>query len=142
MAYYEDLGPCHYFPIVECPLAAIGWLAKGHEFNKGKVDFKFFSKLREFAKNPWQPVASAGFHHCELCQFDPPHFNDNMFIPFQRRIFVAPVGILHYISSHWYCPPTIFCDAVMNCPPMNSMEYKQTLLACGGHNLAKSVILS
>jgi hypothetical protein len=61
------------------------------------------------------------------------------------RIYVAPVGILHYIAAHWYKPPMAFVEAVMACPPMQSMAYKRELLANGGRVLMRCralVILS
>jgi hypothetical protein len=71
-------------------------------------------------------------HHCGLCQFEPPRFTSNVFVPFENRIFVAPVAITHYIAAHWYQPPEIFINAVLACPEMNSMQYKKAILANGG----------
>ncbi|WP_139215492.1 DUF7919 family protein [Lysobacter sp. cf310] len=85
--------------------------------------------------NPWQPFVTAGLHSCELCQFDAPKFSANIFIPFEGRIFVAPVGIVHYIAAHWYLPPSRFQEAVMHCPSMRSMEYKKAILSNGGRPL-------
>jgi hypothetical protein len=95
----------------------------------------FFSKLKDLCAAPWQPVASGGFHVCEICQFDGPGFSDNVFVPYQGRIYVAPVAIVHYIAVHWYRPPQVFVDAVMTCPAIRSMEYKKAILANGGRTL-------
>src|SRR5712675_9636 len=84
------------------------------------VSKQLFCKLQELCSTPWQPIASAGFHVCELCQFDAPAFSDNVFVPHRGKIYVAPVAILHYISAHWYRPPPIFIDAVLTCPPIDS----------------------
>jgi hypothetical protein len=118
-------------------LVAIGWLSNESKFERGNVELAFFEKLTALCKTPWQPVVSAGSHTCELCQFNGPHSYSNVFIPFDGHIYVAPVGILHYIAGHWYKPPEVFIKAVMNCPPMNSMEYKKALLANGGRDLVK-----
>ena len=137
MATLKDLEHCDYFP-VECEdLIAIGWLEKDSEFQKGPVDEQFFRKLCELTLEPWQPVVSAGFHPCDLCQFDAPTFSANLFIPYQGKLFTAPVAIVHYISTHWYQPPPIFVEAVLACPPMKSMEYKKALLNNGGRPLVK-----
>jgi hypothetical protein len=139
MTSIRDLEPCQYTP-VECDaLVAIGWLGKEAAFETGPVAERFFRKLMEFCADPWQPVASAGFHFCELCQFEAPAFSANVFVPYQGRIYVAPVAIVHYIAAHWYQPPQIFVDAVVTCPAIRSMDYKKAILANGGRNLAKAV---
>jgi hypothetical protein len=141
MAAFKDLEYCDYFPLESEGLIAIAWLNKDSAFEKGSVEERFFRKLCELTSEPWQPIASAGIHLCELCQFDAPGFSDNVFIPYQGKIFVAPVAIVHYISTHWYQPPPIFVEAVLACPPMKSMEYKKALLNNGGRDLVKSISL-
>jgi hypothetical protein len=137
MTSIKDLEPCGYFPL-ECEaLTSIGWLGRGAEFDTGPVGEDFVRKLTELCSAPWQPVVSAGFHVCELCQFDGPAFSDNVFVPYQGRIYVAPVAVVHYISAHWYRPPQDFIDAVLKCPPIASMDYKKALLANGGRSLVK-----
>jgi hypothetical protein len=39
--------------------------------------------------------------------------------------------IVHYMNAHGYLPPSEFCDAVMACPPMQSMPYLKALRAAG-----------
>jgi hypothetical protein len=135
MTSIKDLEPCRYFPL-ECEaLTAIGWLGKGIGFETGPVSELLICKLKELCSDSWQPLASAGFHVCELCQFDGPAFSANVFVPYQSRIYVAPVAVVHYISAHWYRPPQIFIDAVLKCPPMNSINYKKALLENGGRSL-------
>jgi hypothetical protein len=48
---------------------------------------------------------------------------------------MAPVAVAHYISAHWYRPPQIFIEAVLKCPPIDSMNYKKAPLANGGRSL-------
>jgi hypothetical protein len=135
MTSIKDLEPCRYIP-VECDaLVAVGWLGREASFETGPVGEPFFHKLKELCADPWQPVVSAGFHLCELCQFDAPAFSDNVFVPFQGSIYVAPVAIVHYIATHSYRPPPVFIDAVLACPPIRSMGYKKAILANGGRNL-------
>lgn len=135
MAHFKDLERCAYFPELCGVLTAVGWLARENEFNRGDVPKDFFAKLKGFCASPWQPVVSMGLHTCELCQFDAPAFGANLFVPYQGRIYVAPVGIVHYIASHWYRPPDVFVQAVMECPAMNSMAYKRGILENGGRAL-------
>lgn len=94
--------------------------------------------LQSLCVSPWQPVVSLGWHTCELCQFDGPRFSDNVFIPYQGKIYVTPVAIVHYVAAHRYLPPQIFVDAILACPAMNSMEYKRALLANGGRSLVRT----
>jgi len=44
---------------------------------------------------------------------------------------MAPVAVVHYISAHSYRPPQIFIEAVLKCPPIDSMNP----LANGGRSL-------
>jgi hypothetical protein len=137
MACFKDLEHCNYFRLHCETLTAIAWIERDSIFDKGPVEEPFFRKLCELVSNPWQPVKCMGFHSCELCQFDGPWCANNIFIPYQGKIFVAPVAIIHYISTHWYQPPSIFIEAVMACPPMKSMEYQKALLNNGGRGLVR-----
>src|SRR5215467_10824362 len=128
MTTIKDLEPCRYFP-VECDaLVAVGWLGTEAAFETGRVSEQLFSKLKDLCSAPWQPIVSFGVHVCELCQFDAPAFSDNVFVPYKGKIYVAPVAIVHYIAAHWYRPPQIFIDAVVTCPPIRSMDYKNAIL--------------
>jgi hypothetical protein len=137
MACFKDLEYCNYFPFRCEALTAVAWLERDSIFEKGPVEETFFGKLCELVSDPWQPLVSPGFHSCGLCQFDGPGCSNNVFIPYQGKIFVAPVAIVHYVSTHWYQPPPIFVEAVMACPPMRSMEYKKALLSNGGRGLVR-----
>jgi hypothetical protein len=129
MTYYQDLEPIDYFRVTsDVPLRSVGWLSKDFVFPRGEVSWDFFSKLCELTKNPWQPFLFRGFHVCELCQFKNYERTckgtNNLFIPFNDVIYVAPEMILHYINEHHYLPPAVFIEAVMHCPDMQSIEYK------------------
>jgi hypothetical protein len=138
MPLIEDLAPCNYFPVPSEGLLAVGWLSRGAAFAQGDVSPAFFEKLATLCLNPWQPIVSAGFHTCDLCQFEAPRFRSNVFVPYQGFVYVAPVAITHYIASHWYKPPKVFVRAVAECPPMNSLEYKKAILSNGGRALVKA----
>jgi hypothetical protein len=135
MARFEDLSPCDYFPFPSENLIAVGWLELDSKYERGSVDSDFYIKLKALCTDPWQPISAAGSHSCELCQFEAPRFMQNIFVPYDGSIYVAPVAVLHYITAHWYRPPEVFINAVMACPAMNSTEYKKALLANGGRHL-------
>lgn len=135
MAAIADLDPCRYFPVRSDALIAIGWLERETRFAPQQVAEDFYTKLKSLCVNPWEPMASAGKHCCSLCQFDPPSFHRNVFIPYSGSIYVAPVGILHYIAAHRYRPPEVFISAVLACPEMRSAEYMKALLSNGGRSL-------
>lgn len=135
MSRIDDLEPCTYLPLPSENLVAVGWLDLSSKVEHGHVSPDFLERLKSLCKEPWQPVAAAGSHACSLCQYDAPKFSDNVFVPYQGKIYVAPVAIIHYISTHWYVPPEVFISAVNACPTMNSMEYKRALLANGGRHL-------
>jgi hypothetical protein len=135
MSAIRDLSICTALPLNCQTLVAIGWLEKDSEFETGDVSDSFYEKLNALCTSPWQPVVSAGFHSCSLCQFDGPRFTANLFVPYEGLIYAVPTAITHYIAAHWYKPPEIFVRAVLNCPEMRSMAYKKAILANGGRSL-------
>jgi hypothetical protein len=135
MTAIRDLDLCEDLPL-DCPsLRAVGWLDRGIEFSQGSVSGEFFEKLRALCRDPWQPLVAAGQHQCTLCQYDAPSFGCNVFVPGNGCVYVAPVGIVHYIASHWYLPPAEFISAVLATPPMRSVQYFKALIANGGRPL-------
>lgn len=118
-------------------LLAIGWLDRDVGYSKGTVSREFFEKLSELCQRPWQLAASAGRHQCNLCQFDGPRFGGEVYVPGNGKIYVAPLGVEHYVTTHWYLPPQEFIEAVLACPPMRSIQYYKALLASGGRALLK-----
>ena len=136
MAHYADLAPCDYFtPDHDGKLVAVGWLARGHVYSKGDVSPDLFARLHQLLVNPWQPCVAMGAHACNFHRFTngPGQITlnnvtvqlgvSNLFVPSDVRLFVAPSLILHYIDAYEYSPPPEFCDAVMACPEMRSMDY-------------------
>jgi hypothetical protein len=137
MAWFSDLSPCTYFAHAAV-LRAVGWLESGKEFQIGKVDRRVYDKLVELSREPWQPVTCAGLHSCDLCGYEPiSHGVNNIFIPGKGLLYVCPELIVHYMNAHGYRPPAEFCDAVLVCPPMRSMEYLKAVLDNGGRALMK-----
>lgn len=59
---------------------------------------------------------------------------NNLFVPGEGVIYVAPSMIAHYIDAHAYEPPAVFWEAVMKCPEMWSDAYGQALILNGPTN--------
>ena len=114
---------------------AVGWLSPEHSFSQGPNDVVVYDRLKSLCQEPWQPFSYMGYHSCELCQFEGAQGSSNLFIPYEGTLFVAPELILHYINTHHYQPPEVFCDAVVNCPEMRTMAYRKEIAACGGKEL-------
>ena len=139
MALYADLQPCNYFgDEFAGVLTAVGWLEQRAKFSQGNTEKAVFNRLVTLMIDPWQPMTFGGVHECTICQFARPTGYNNLFVPNGERIFVSPELITHYIACHRYQPPEEFVAAVMNCPDIKTMAYKQLLLDSGGRPLVKS----
>jgi len=137
MTWYADLGPCDYFgPEHAEGLRAVGWLEGARPFTTGDVDEAVLRRLKELSKEPWSPGASVGSHGCDLCRFVPEAFgSSNLFIPGNGFLYGCPELVSHYMNAHGYAPPGEFCDAVLACPDMRTMEYRKAILANGAGSL-------
>lgn len=144
--WIADLSPYS----AEEPFLAIGFLARGQDYERGDVSMEFFAKLCELASNAWSPpVASAGVHLCELCRFTgggsaifqnypvTSVSNAEIYVPGNGIIYIAPISVPHYVDAHEYCPPKVFQEAVLNCPSMRSIPYFKSLLANGARDFVK-----
>jgi hypothetical protein len=140
VAHYDDLAPCDYFPgllSVGSLLLAVGWLEPGYPYATGDPGREVYERLRLFCwSHSWQPVSFFGSHACDLgaCRYGSFHSHRNIFIPGPGVVYVAPEGILHYISCHDYLPPASFCAAVLASPEEDSPEYFAALRASGFRN--------
>ena len=136
LTHFEDLAACDYFgEDAAHALRAVGWLGVDQHFPTGPTEATAFAKLKDLLRDPWQPTVRCGVHHCELCQYDPPSGQANLFVPNGTMIFVCPELIVHYIAAHHYRPPEEFLDAVLACPETRTMQYKKLLLESGGRVL-------
>ena len=139
MAWYADLEHLDYFDgsfdVDTTMLRAVGWLAHGHEFKQGGVDLAAVDKLRTLLVSPWQPDRFRGGHRCDIClasgQVRLPAGSNNLFVPAEESVYVAPELLLHYIEEHRYKPPDEFVRAMLNCPPTASAAYLQRLRELG-----------
>lgn len=136
MGYYQDLSCCAEFDKTYEFLRAVGWLDRDHPFETGAVDPAIYHKLIEFKNNPWQPFLACGYHECEICLYTGEmHGVNNLFIPGNGVVYTCPEMIVHYMNAHHYRPPDVFCEAVINCPPMRTVPYFKALLAAGARPL-------
>jgi hypothetical protein len=136
----------------------VGFLRRGESFDAGDVDENVFERLCELTQNPWQPWACAGIHHCDLCRFTGNSVGTyykrrpggivgpgypvsaasstvDLWVPGDGFLWVCPTNVTHYIDAHSFCPPSEFCEAVLRCPPLRSMDYLKAVLANGGRKL-------
>lgn len=140
MAHFEDLTSNTYFERWEDVLVSIGWLDAEHEFRHGRVSADFFHALVLLLVEPWQPAVFPGRGKCARCRFSGgPGVvsfggtkitvgSNNLFVPgVDRKVFVAPSLIAHYIDAHEYSPPEDFQTAVLACPEMGSLAYRKAL---------------
>ena len=130
MAWYEDLSPFTDFgPSCGSCLQAIGWLERGRPFPTGPVDAAIYTGLVELLRHPWEPIVTMGLHRCDLCLYDGPAGNRNLYVPAESVAFVCPELVAHYMNAHGYRPPDVFCAAVLACPEMRSVPYLKAILA-------------
>jgi hypothetical protein len=142
MTYFADLTPCDYFtPDHEGKLLAVGWLDRKKRHTRGDVSKGFILQLHRLLVSPWDQSAFLGYFDCPFCRVSsgPRQLtidnttvelgNTNLFIPGDSVVFVAPSLILHYIDAHEYAPPQSFCEAVLACPEMRSMDYLKRIRA-------------
>jgi hypothetical protein len=145
MACYEDLSGCPGFGAEHAgKLLAVGWLSPRRDYTRGEVEADFVNRLVDLLVDPWQPAVSPGRHACEFCRLTGGpsmieyqgkkvlHIGQtNLFVPAEGFLYVAPSSILHYIDAHEYAPPPQFCRAVLDCPPMRSVQYLRAILTNG-----------
>jgi hypothetical protein len=140
--HYDDLTPCTYFgDETEGKLLAVGWLEGDQPYTRGAVSTALLDRLFELLAKPWNRSLFLGYHECSLCDLARYRLthngrtvsvgNQNLFVPGDGLLYVAPSLIVHYILAHGYAPPHEFCDAVLRCPPMSSPEYFQAIAANG-----------
>lgn len=73
-----------------------------------------------------------GQHRCSLCdqrssQLSLKNSHINLFIPGHRAIYLATAATIHYMECHGYLPPTVFIEAVNECPEYGSVAYYNAL---------------
>jgi hypothetical protein len=140
MTYFKDLdliryhdGPC-CADAWHCPLLAIGWLEKGHDYLSGICPPQLVERLTELRSMfavAFPAHSFRGWHTCSMCSGETKLLRDshiNLFIPGLEAIYLATGRVDHYINTHAYVPPMAFVDALMMCPDPRSAEYQAALL--------------
>ncbi|MDB5328908.1 MAG: hypothetical protein JWP03_59 [Phycisphaerales bacterium] len=131
----------------------------GDPFITGDVDEQVFERLCELTQDPPQFIwpAHGGITRCKHCRFTgggDTKYNrlgsgggsqksytvyavtqGVLWVPGEGFLWRCARTITHAIDAHGYCPPHEFCEAVLRCPPMRSMEYLKAVLANGGREL-------
>ncbi len=157
MTWFQDLSECTYWDrggeLFSKWLLAVGWLERDHHFERGTTACSVLDRLCELLIDPWEDYHQRfrGSHTCTLCPpsaFPGHGFNsfrhkvgdkwkylrvgaNNLFIPGQGFLYVAPSLIVHYIAVHEYLPPPEFCQALLDCPPMRSDAYFEAVVKNG-----------
>lgn len=147
--YYDDLALCdyhagpHHAREWHSPLRAIGWLEHPHPFPTGSIAPEFLETWQRLMAASWEHYpryAFRGLHDCTLCAAPDRelsmavHSHENLWIPGNGVIYLAPGMITHYVRDHGYQPPAEFIEAVLRCPDYGSPAYCAALQAAnGGH---------
>jgi hypothetical protein len=147
MTHYRDLALCRYGSDAldadawRVPLLAIGWLEFPFPYRLGRVPPDFRSRLDALvgeARRHSYGYHHLGFHTCSWCVVtlrtppEQPWSQDSLWVPGNGVVYVAPVGIPHYVAAHGYRPPTEFIEAVMRCPEYGSIPYEAALTEANG----------
>jgi hypothetical protein len=109
----------------------------GDPYVTGDVDEDVFERLCELTENPSQFIwpAHGGITQCERCRFTGGCDTTYRRASSGGRSHPSYRTVTHDIDAHGYCPPPEFCEAVLRCPPMHSMEYLKSVLENGGREL-------
>lgn len=123
MTYYSDLSDYSYSAHA-LPMLNVGWLAAGHEFEKGEVAREIFDALLMLADQ--QRNIMRGLHYCDFCGEESPirmvapvvdgsvwlGMGEIRIRSLEGTVYSAPSLVLHYIQAHNYRPPEEFLEAV------------------------------
>jgi hypothetical protein len=94
---------------------AVGWLCRYFPFSKGPTSTVFRQRLQDLC---WSPSRlTRGCHQCEFCSGQAAVGNGEIDVRgHDRKIYVAPAMVIHYVEAHEYCPPDVFIQAVERLP--------------------------
>jgi hypothetical protein len=115
MAFFEDLSRYTYGLDADTDDGAlnVGWLDGRFAFPRGPTSLEFRSALRLLCSKPIR--LHRGFHRCDYCL--PAHeVRGNGQIRVRGMTgqwYAAPTMIHHYVSVHFYLPPSEFMEAVI-----------------------------
>ena len=124
MAFFPDLSPYTYFPLVRGQrMLNVGWLGAREPFATGPFASDVLDCIVDLCRSPWN--LTMGAHECELCApvaEQPsvplwvdywPSGNGEIHVEGDDGIvYAAPTLIYHYIRDHGYAPPEEFTAAL------------------------------
>jgi hypothetical protein len=129
MTWYPDFAPYRFqFQQEPAEVLTIGWLEDGRDYPTGLTDGAVLARLNELVVDPWQLPERAAVHTCDLCN-SLASGTATVWIPGRTHVYICPELITHYIVKHGYRPPAEFCEAVLSCPPMESVPYLEAIKA-------------
>ena len=137
IVFIPDLTLCHYASGTfeadnwAVPLRAVGWLEHPEPYTTGTVPTELVARLSALLANRgfmYFGLFFCGLHSCSFCGESGAIWSQNLLIPGDAEVFVAPGGVVHYVESHLYLPPARFIDAVMKCPDPDSAAYLAAML--------------
>ncbi len=128
--HFPDLTPCTYgdrgaFHDASwaAPLLAVGWLERPHRYPSGARPRDLVPRLHSLAamsRARFREYEYRGLHVCSWC---PPVVrqplqgsNVTLLVPGDGVVYATPAAVIHHMTSHLYCPPQPFIDAVATCP--------------------------
>jgi|HubBroStandDraft_1064217.scaffolds.fasta_scaffold182981_2 hypothetical protein len=141
--YFPDLELLRYYEGAfraenwSAPLLAVGWLDHPNAFPTGVIDDAVISKLKALVERARRQGLSCflGIMHCTFCRAanlpgaGSIWSQENVFIPGTDAAYVAPGEIVHSIEQHSYCPPSEFLQAVLQCPDLFTLMYRDAIQA-------------
>ena len=125
MAFFPDLSPYTYFPLVRGQrMLNVGWLGAGEPFATGPFPADLLACILDLCRSTVNETL--GFHECELC---PPPREGSLLVGLGGArvalgngeihvegdngiVYAAPTLIYHYIRDHDYRPPHEFTEAL------------------------------
>jgi hypothetical protein len=125
VTYFQDLSAWNRFGGTTNQLIAIGWINQSHPFTQASIDPAIIAKLQQLPSPSPIAIASLSINECPYCRET--SSSTSFVIPGDGFLYVYPALLLHYIQAHGYAPPSVFCEAVLNCPPLDSPEYVEAV---------------
>jgi hypothetical protein len=134
VAYYEDLSGYTYFANDKSGAKNVGWLERGHEFERASPINETLDILWSFCKI--RVMQTRGWHQCDICveRKQVTHARRNGLRLWlgtaEVRVFAAdgtpyaaPDLVYHYVRAHNYLPPEEFLLALREGPRPPSEDY-------------------
>ncbi len=131
-SHFMGSHECEFCPEEDSPVSLEGYKGSEEPLVSRKV-----ANGGEFECVEWQLPYLEGYYRRHRIERDGlvVHFGaNNLYVPDEGCVYVAPSMIVHYIDVHRYEPPATFWEAVMKCPEMGSESYRQALTVNGPAN--------